>query len=71
MKKQLLAVSLLAMTSSFAAPAFARDDGPRFASDLLDTHVAQHAEAARHIADRHPTATPAPTAVPASARTPQ
>jgi hypothetical protein len=52
MKKLLLTASLLTFASSFAAPAFARDDGPRFASDLLDTLVAQHADASRYIRDR-------------------
>jgi hypothetical protein len=35
---------------TIAAPAFARDDGPRFAQDRLDALVAQHAEASRFIA---------------------
>lgn len=68
MKKQLRVVSLLALATMLAAPAFARDDGPRFASDRLDALVAQHAEAARRIADRH--SAPAPTATSATA-TPQ
>lgn len=33
-----------------ATSAFARDDGPRFAQERLDTLVAQHKEASRHIA---------------------
>ncbi|WP_050454182.1 hypothetical protein [Candidatus Burkholderia verschuerenii] len=36
--------------ATFAAPAFAHDDGPRSAQDRLDTLVAQHAQANRHIA---------------------
>jgi hypothetical protein len=65
MKKHLLTASLLALASSLAAPAFARDDGPRFVSDLLDTLVAQHAAASRNIPDRH--ASPRPSSAPAAA----
>jgi hypothetical protein len=60
MKKQLLTASLLVLASSIAIPAFALDRGPRFAADRLDKLVAQHAEAARHLAS----ATPAPAAAP-------
>jgi hypothetical protein len=39
-----------ATLAASAAPAFASDDGPRFAQDRLDALVAQHKEASRHIA---------------------
>ena len=41
---------LAVLTATLATPVFARDDGPRFAQDRLDTLVAQHKEASRHIA---------------------
>ncbi|SAL72140.1 hypothetical protein AWB70_07485 [Caballeronia cordobensis] len=41
------------LTATLATPVFARDDGPRFAQDRLDTLVAQHKEASRHIAQGH------------------
>jgi hypothetical protein len=39
-----------ATLAASAAPAFASDDGPRFAQDRLDALVAQHKEASRYIA---------------------
>jgi hypothetical protein len=44
-------VAIVAIVASSAQPAFARDDGPRFAHDRLDALVAQHAEANRYIAN--------------------
>jgi hypothetical protein len=43
-------VAIVAIAASGALPAFARDDGPRFAQDRLDALVAQHAQANRYIA---------------------
>jgi len=57
MKKHLIALSLAA-TALSAAPAFARDDGPRFAQDLLDALVAQHAAASQSIAGHAAKASP-------------
>ncbi|MDR5757207.1 hypothetical protein [Caballeronia sp. LZ035] len=52
MKSKPLGAALIAASVMLAIPgasAFARDDGPRLAQDRLDTLVAQHREAARHI----------------------
>ena len=50
MKTTRFATVLAVAALTIAAPALARDDGPRFAQDRLDALVAQHAEANRHIA---------------------
>lgn len=68
MKKHLIALSLAA-TALSAAPAFARDDGPRFAQDLLDALVAQHAAASQSIAGRAAKASPRAEEASAPART--
>jgi hypothetical protein len=52
-----------ATLSVSAAPAFARDDGPRLAQDRLDALVAQHQEANRRLARA-----PAPTRAPSQAQ---
>ena len=44
------ATIIVLTAATLAAPAFASDDGPRFAQDRLDALVAQHKEASRHIA---------------------
>ena len=44
------ATIIVLTAATLAAPAFARDDGPRFAQDRLDALVAQHREASQHIA---------------------
>lgn len=46
----LVTAAALAASAASVTPAFARDDGPRFAQDRLDALVAQHKEASRHIA---------------------
>jgi hypothetical protein len=63
MKRTLLAAMLAAIAASLCTPAFALDQGPRFAPDLLDALVAQHAAAAANIAARHADA-PAANAAP-------
>ncbi|WP_250490049.1 MULTISPECIES: hypothetical protein [unclassified Caballeronia] len=50
MKRTPFATVIVLAAATLAAPAFARDDGPRFAQDRLDALVAQHKEASRHIA---------------------
>ncbi|GJH17762.1 MULTISPECIES: hypothetical protein [Caballeronia] len=50
MKRTPFATVIVLAAATLAAPAFARDDGPRFAQDRLDELVAQHKEANRHIA---------------------
>ncbi|WP_250513195.1 hypothetical protein [Caballeronia sp. INDeC2] len=50
MKRTPFATVIVLAAATLAAPAFARDDGPRFAQDRLDALVAQHKEANRHIA---------------------
>ncbi|WP_321801795.1 hypothetical protein [Caballeronia sp. J97] len=50
MKRTPFATVLVIAAATLAAPAFAREDGPRFAQDRLDALVAQHREASRHIA---------------------
>jgi hypothetical protein len=50
MRRTPFAIALVIVAATLAAPAFARDDGPRFARDRLDALVAQHQEANRHIA---------------------
>ncbi|SAK98193.1 hypothetical protein AWB79_07569 [Caballeronia hypogeia] len=50
MKRTPFATLIFCIAATLTAPAFARDDGPRFAQDRLDALVAQHKEASRHIA---------------------
>ncbi|WP_061160408.1 hypothetical protein [Caballeronia temeraria] len=50
MRRTPFATVIVLAAATLAAPAFARDDGPRFAQDRLDALVAQHKEASRHIA---------------------
>ncbi|BCQ23382.1 hypothetical protein NK8_15110 [Caballeronia sp. NK8] len=51
MKRTPIATIIVLTAATLAAPAFARDEGPRFAQDRLDALVAQHKEAARNIAE--------------------
>ncbi|SAK62868.1 hypothetical protein AWB77_02215 [Caballeronia fortuita] len=50
MKRTPFATIIVLAAATLAAPAFAREDGPRFAQDRLDALVAQHKEASRYIA---------------------
>jgi hypothetical protein len=50
MRRTPFATVIVLTAATLAAPAFARDDGPRFAQDRLDALVAQHKEANRYIA---------------------
>ncbi|SAL02623.1 hypothetical protein AWB80_08402 [Caballeronia pedi] len=51
MRRTPFATIIVFTAATLAAPAFARDEGPRFAQDRLDALVAQHKEAARNIAE--------------------
>jgi hypothetical protein len=50
MRRTPFAGVIVLTAATLAAPAFARDDGPRFARDRLDALVAEHQEANRYIA---------------------